>query len=223
MDSVRHERGAGRRAASARRWLVAILLVVATVGPTAAHHVATGSADGIPIPSLTHGQMTAIADHRAAILDLADREPRQDETFFRLHNFINIQYAACLWGLVPGSLADEGSPFNECSHAYLSATQTLLLHMRDMPGDRTRVRALLDRISLEMLTNNASLVVCRYSGEPFNTADVISPRWTDIPFHAPSLWTLSGATALLVGGCVAAGRWLRAPSRARTQSRYVSG
>jgi hypothetical protein len=39
----------------------------------------------------------------------------------RIENYVNLQSFACLWGLVPGSLKDEGSPFNECAHAYLAA------------------------------------------------------------------------------------------------------
>ncbi len=77
---------------------------------------------------------------------------------------------------------DESSPFNECSHAYLAATRALLLHLQTMPGDRTAVRTLIAKIEREMLNNNASLVMCRYSDEPFNTAERILPHWRDIPF-----------------------------------------
>src|SRR5690606_21128342 len=74
---------------------------------------------GIPIASLSHGQMTVIADHRSEIMKLAAQERQVDDTFVRLLNYGNIQYTYCLWGLVPGSLSDEESPFNECAHAYL--------------------------------------------------------------------------------------------------------
>jgi hypothetical protein len=38
-----------------------------------------------------------------------------------------------------------------------------------------------------MLDNGVSLSLCRYSDEPFNTNEVIFPRWRDIPSHPPTL------------------------------------
>ena len=52
-------------------------------------------------------------------------------TMWRLEDYLSLQSFACLWGLVPGSVTDEASPFNECSHAYLAAARALLLHLRD--------------------------------------------------------------------------------------------
>ena len=34
-----------------------------------------------------------------------------------------------------------------------------------------------------MLADSASLNLCRYSDEPFNTNEVIWPHWGIIPFH----------------------------------------
>ena len=164
---------------------------------------------GIPVPALTHGQMAVIADYRSQILDLAARQAHTDEPFRRLMNYGAIQYTYCLWGLVPGSLRDESSPFNECSHAYLSGLQALLLHMRSMRGDQTRVLALIDRIQLEMLAHNASMVLCQYSNEPFNTADHISPHWREVPFHAPTMLTFLGIVAIPVGAAGTARRVIR--------------
>jgi hypothetical protein len=188
-------------------WTALAAMVVATSSPAWAHREATGRAapaESISIPNLAHGQMAVIADNRTAILDLAAQQMPTDPTMRRLEAFINLQFFDCFWGLVPGSVEDEGSPFNECSHAYLAATRALLLHLQDMPGDRTSVRALVAKIENEMLGNNASLVLCRYSDEPFNTAERIPPHWGEIPFHLPSLMTFSGL-ALLVGGLAAAG------------------
>jgi hypothetical protein len=168
-----------------------------------AHREPTGGqapADSISIPNLSHGQMAVIANNRVAILDLAARQIPTDPIMRRLEGFINLQFFDCMWGMIPGSVEDESSPFNECSHAYLAATRALLLHLQTMPGDRAPVRALIAKIEREMLDNNASLVLCRYSDEPFNTAERITPRWLDIPFHIPSLATFAGLT-LLVAGC----------------------
>ncbi len=69
--------------------------------------------------------MAVISGYRGAILDLAQRQTQTDPTFRRLYNHGNLQYTYCLWGLMPGSLMDEESPFNECSHAYLATTKAL--------------------------------------------------------------------------------------------------
>ena len=37
-----------------------------------------------------------------------------------------------------------------------------------------------------MLANGASLTLCRFSDEPFNTNEIIFPRWTEIPSHPPT-------------------------------------
>ena len=181
-------------------------------GSAFAHREATSGpapADSIVIPSLSHGQMAVIANHRAAILDLAARQYPTDPTMRRLEGFINLQFFACLWGLVPGSVEDEDSPFNGCSHAYLAATRALLLHLETMPGDRTAVRALIAEIERDMLANNASLNLCRYSDQPFNTAERIAPRWREIPFHPPSAATFAGVFLVGAAGAYAGVRKLR--------------
>jgi hypothetical protein len=204
----------GMKAARRRRGvllsLACALLFMAPTPPASAHRegsVKTSAKDGISIPSLSHGQMAVIANNRAAILDLAERQTPTDPEMRRLESFVNLQYFACLWGLAPGALDDENSPFNECAHSYLAATRALLMHMRTMQGDRTAVRALVAKMELEMLRENASLVLCRYSDEPFNTAEVIAPHWRDIPFHAPSLMTFAGLGLAMLGcGWIAARR-----------------
>lgn len=148
--------------------------------------------DGVAIPTLTHGQMMVVAPHFGAIRALADRVIFDDLTFRKLNNYINLQYAACLWGLIPGSLTDEDSPFNECSHGYLSAAQALLRHMKSLKTVGVEADLLYDQISLEMLMSQTAAVLCRYSDEPFNSADVESPHWSDIPNHRPSLIAFAG-------------------------------
>lgn len=177
-----------------RSFIAACLLLAALSTPATAHSSRDEprADSGIPIQQLTHGQMAVIAGYRGAIVDLAARQPRTDPTLRRLANFTRIQYAWCLWGLAPGSLADEASPFNECAHAYLAGARAVLLHLRTASADPGPVEALAARIEGAMLRANASLVLCRYSGQAFNTAAVIAPRWSDVPFHAPSLAMLLG-------------------------------
>jgi hypothetical protein len=183
-------------------WIAPVVLFEALPIPARAHREATGRqapADSISIPNLSHGQMAVIANNRTAILDLAARQIPTDPTMRRLEGFISLQFFDCMWGLIPGSVEDESSPFNECSHAYLAATRALLMHLQTMPGDRAPVRALIATIEREMLDNNSSLILCRYSDEPFNTAERIMPHWLDIPFHVPSLVTFAGLTLLVAG------------------------
>lgn len=185
------------------RFIGALLLALLATSAFAHRQAADGDGTGagIPIPNLTHGQMAVIAANMPDILALADRQTALDETARRLRAFVDWQYFFCFRGLVPGSLKDEESPFNECSHAYLAGTQALLLELRQTRGDRAEVRALVDKVGLDMIRNNASLVLCRFSGEAFNTADVVSPRWSEVPGHPPSLATF-GSLAFLIGGAL---------------------
>ena len=179
-------------------WIVGGLLLLAAAMPAWAHRAATGAAGpegGIVIPNLSHGQMRVIADYRSEIMDLAADQYPTDPTMRRLESFINLQRFACMWGIVPGSVTDEDSPFNECAHAYLAATRALLMHLRAMPGNTAAKRTLVQAIELAMLDKGASLVLCRYSDEPFNTAEVIPPHWGGIPAHVPSSMAF-GCTAL---------------------------
>lgn len=184
-------------------WLVCAMMCAVAV-PASAHRgsVAPGSTAGLSIPSVSHGQMVVLANNRAAILKLADQQYPTDSEMRRLQTYVSLQFFAWAWGLMPGGLRDETSPFNECTHAYLAGVRALLLHLRVMPGDRAAVRALSKKIDLEMLNNHASMMLCRFSEEPFNTADIVFPRWSDVATDGPSLMTL-GALALVA----AAGGW----------------
>jgi len=165
-----------------------LLLLLTIAGSAHAHRQrADLNSSGLQVPALTHGQMAVIADYRSEILDLAASQSRTDEKFRRLLNFANLQYAACLWGLMPGSIGDETSPFNECSHAYLSAMQATLTHLRETSADKPAIEALISRIDADMMLNRASFVMCQFSGETFNTASLVIPNWGNILWHLPSL------------------------------------
>jgi hypothetical protein len=194
-----------------------VLIVLAT-SPSEAHRIFTRQGpppEGISIPGLTHGQMAVISNNLSKIRALASARIGADITTWRLEDYLNLQSFACLWGVVPGSIADEDSPFNECAHAYLAAGRALLLQLPEAPGvDHKAVEALISKIEIEMLMNGASLTTCRYSDEPFNTNEVIFPRWSDIPTHR--------ATAAFAGTILAvfAGLgWTLWPRRAGGSSR----
>ncbi|MGX8008420.1 hypothetical protein ACVDG8_005070 [Mesorhizobium sp. ORM8.1] len=153
---------------------------------------------GIQIPSLTHGQMAVIARYRSDILALAQRQTVTDPTFRRLYNHGNLQFTYCLWGLMPGSLADEQSPFNECSHAYLATAKALLTYMATMPAAAHDAKALISDIDADMVRGGASWILCQFSGESFSTGGVVEPRWRDMVFHMPSLAALVAVVAALI-------------------------
>jgi hypothetical protein len=182
-------------------YLVTIFFLVASASLARAHHrdAANTALAGISIPSLMHNQMGVIANNMTAILDLANRQIRADPHLRRLQTFINLQFFACVWGIVPGSLDDENSPFNECSHAYLAATWALLIHLQAVSDDHAAVEALARKVEREMLDNGASLFVCRYSDEPFNTAEIIGPHWSEIPGHVPSAAVFLGLPLAIMG------------------------
>lgn len=213
MHNVISGKALGRQGALlAALWTICIVLC----GSALAHQRSTPDAlqaNGIPIPNLSHGQMGVIAGNLSAILALAEQDVRPDPTTQRLQSFVNLQYFYCVRGLVPGSLTDEESPFNECTHAYLAGARALLMHMKSLPGRQAAVD-LAGRIELQMLANSTSLVLCQYSDEPFNTAAVLSPHWSDIPSHPPSLAAFGGSTLALV-----ACGWVLTRRRAGSHSR----
>jgi hypothetical protein len=123
--------------------LAAFLMFAAS--PSEAHRISTRSGprpEGVSIPSLTHGQMAVIRDNLPAIRVLAGDRLGFDLTTWRLEDYLNLQSFACLWGIVPGSIMDEDSPFNECAHAYLAAGRALLLQLsRESSADHKSIDA----------------------------------------------------------------------------------
>jgi hypothetical protein len=176
---------------------------MAAVIPAAAHHRGAphdGPALGVAIPAISHGEMLVIAKYRTLILDLAAQQPVTDPTLRRLEGFVSLQYFACFRGLVPGSLSDESSPFNECSHAYLAGTRALLAHMAEMPGDQSAAKALQERINAEIASDPAFGAFCSNSQEVFDSAAIVTPDWTMIPAHPPTVLTFSAFTLLISAG-----------------------
>ncbi len=191
-------RGKHRRSNGA---LLAIVCLIISAWPLAAAAHGGGSSGrqaGIPIPSLSHGEMAVIAPYYGRIISLAESASDTDETFRRLLNFAQIQRAYCLWGMMPGSVSDEESPFNECSHAYLAAGKAVLLQMRTMKDEKAAVGDIVSDIDTALVRNNLSLTLCKFSGESFNTADLIRPKPADIILHARSLATIVAAVLVVI-------------------------
>ncbi|MER8972378.1 MULTISPECIES: hypothetical protein [unclassified Mesorhizobium] len=103
-----HSIGMSKRAAS---WWFCLSLLSMMAGSAQAHGQKSDlNSSGLQIPALTHGQMAVIADYRSEILDLAAKQNRTDETFRRLLNFANLQYAACFGGCCPAALEMRQAP-----------------------------------------------------------------------------------------------------------------
>jgi hypothetical protein len=69
-----------------------------------------------------------------------------------------------------------------------------------------------------MLANGASLTLCRFSDEPFNTNEIVFPRWSEIPLHP-----LTAVFAALVLVVIVGGVWGAWPRRSVSQRRVVTG
>jgi hypothetical protein len=168
-----------------------------------------GSHAGLNIPEISHGEMAVMSDYRSGIIDLASRAVDTNEPFRRILNYAEIQYSYCLWGRMPGSVTDEQSPFNECAHAYLAAAKAVLLSMREMPRERAAADEIISAVDADMVRRGLALITCRFSGEAFNTADIVKPRWSGIPFHAASMASLTGLASLFGFGVFALRRFSR--------------
>jgi hypothetical protein len=193
------------RTTAVGRWracLIAIILMVAASTPVRAHHqpLYKGAHVGVAVPAITHGEILVVAKYRVQILDLAARQPRTDPTLRRLAGFVSLQHFACFWGLVPGSLSDETSPFNECSHAYVAGARALLAHMVEMPGDQSAARALKARIETELASDPAFGVLCSNSREAFDSGIVIGPDWQLAPAHLPTILSFFALVVLAAAG-----------------------
>lgn len=177
--------------------LILVLLVMSATGAAAHRSDRPRDLTGIPITSITHGEMAIIDRHRNDIFALARDVRGADAAFETLVRYGQLQYEDCLWGLMPTAISDEESPFNECSHAYLAAAKEVLLKMKDMPGVDRQASEIVSRISYEAAKEGAAFIGCIYSGEGFNTADMVRPHWHDVLFHWPTMLTLIGAFGFL--------------------------
>jgi hypothetical protein len=205
-----------------RSCLIAVSLLVPCT-PVGAHHQPPheGATVGVAIPAITHGEMLVVGQYRDRILDLAARQPRTDPTLRRLADFVSLEHFACFWGLVPGSLSDETSPFNECSHADLAGARALLAHMVAMPGDQSAARALEARIDTEIASDPVFSVLCSNSNQAFDSGLIIGPDWQLAPAHLPTVLTFVASVVVLVAGLWGFFRFISATGRPRKEARIL--
>jgi hypothetical protein len=181
-----------------RRTLRAALLTGCLLAtPGAAHSIrAPDDTSGISVAALAHGQMAVVAEYRKEIETLATWVALRDNEVRKLLAFAQSQASRCLWGLIPRSIEDEASPFNECSHAYLAADRALLVRMGELPYWPQISSGLRDRVERDMIEQGSSLVLCMFSATSFNTASLVDPDFHDFLTHPPTLLTLLAVFAL---------------------------
>ena len=213
----------GTNAVSGWRSCLIAVSLLAPCTPVGAHHQPPheGATIGVAIPAITHGEMLVVGKYRDRILDLAARQPRTDPTLRRLAGFVSLEHFACFWGLVPGSLSDETSPFNECSHADLAGARALLAHMVGMPGDQSAARAIEARIDTEIASDPAFSVLCSNSNQAFDSGIIIGPDWQLAPAHLPTVLTFVASVALAVVGLWGFFRFISATGRPRKEARIL--
>jgi hypothetical protein len=177
---------------------IALVTFLAIASDAVGHtgNIPVGPDRGIRIAAITHGQMPVLARYAGSILDLAERQIGTDENFRRVLNYAHVQKAYCAHGLMPGSINDETSPFNQCSHAYLAATLDVLQRMSALTTRSPSVDDLVRRIDVEMLEDGAALALCQYSSQFFNTALILAPDWSAVLVHPPSLVAIAGSVLL---------------------------
>jgi hypothetical protein len=214
-----------RRPKGTNAWRSCVIAVsmLAACTPVGAHHQLPheGATIGVAIPAISHGEMPVVGRYRDRILDLAARQPRTDPTLRRLAGFVSLEHFACFWGLVPGSLSDEMSPFNECSHADFAGARALLAHMVGMPGDQSAARALAARIDTEIASDPAFSVLCSNSNQAFDSGIIIGPDWQLAPAHLPTVLTFVASVALAVVGLWGFFRFISATGRPRKEARIL--
>lgn len=182
--------------------IVAVVCLLA--GDAMAHgDRAPQDTSGLSIPFVTHGEMAILASYRTRILALGSLGSYDDRDLHKLMVFAKAQHARCLWTLVPGTLSDEASPFNECGHADLAGTKAVLLRAQEVPRLAARASVLISEIEQKMIMSGATLIGCAYSDSSFNTAEIVGPHWRSVPEHWPSFVSLSSITVALGGFSIA--------------------
>lgn len=196
------------------RLALLFICLASWVSPAEAHGGGGSSpnAGGIEIPSSSHGELVVLSGYYSRIMALAESGAHSGPEFRKLVNFARIQHYYCLWGLAPGAASAENSPFNQCTHAYLSAAKQVLISMRDMSGVSTSANELLSDLDAEMVRHGEVLIGCQYSADVFFTGTFSRPNWELIWQHPKTLAAAAAPIAAVTLGGIA----LFVPMRRRT-------
>ncbi|MFK8252943.1 hypothetical protein [Ancylobacter terrae] len=194
---------------------VAVVLASALLPSMAVAHSggsAEGPRSGLSIPPISHGEMALVDERLDEIVALARRQSATDGPIRRLYNHFGVQLAYCFWGLAPGGVTREDSPFNACAHAYLATAKVLLVEMSRQPASSHAALAILDRLEARRRETPEAGEICSSSGEAFNTASVVRPRLAEMVADPGVAAIILGVMLLLAGGGVAAGSLRRSSS-----------
>jgi hypothetical protein len=75
--------------------------------------------------------------------------------------------------------------------------------MRDMPREAKAAGEIVSVIDAGMVERGLALITCAFSGEAFNTAEVVRPDWAAIPTHPASMASLTLLAVLFGLGVLA--------------------
>lgn len=141
--------------------------------------------------------MALIDEQLDDIVALAKRQAASDGPMRRLYNHYGVQFAYCFWGLAPGGVTREDSPFNPCAHAYLAAAKQLLVAMSRERASAATAQAISARLEARRRITPEAGEICSSSGEAFNTAAVVRPQLSDIVRDPASAFLGLGAVLAL--------------------------
>lgn len=191
--------------------VAAVAASVSAPGVAFAHSGGSGEGPGtgLPIPPISHGEMALVDERLDEIVALARRQMASDGPMRRLYNHYGVQLAYCFWGLAPGGVTREDSPFNPCAHAYLATAKQLLVVMSREPASSGAAAAILARLEARRRVTPEAGEICSSSGETFDTASVVRPRWADVVRDPACAFIALGAVLCVASGGLAAGSLTR--------------
>lgn len=159
---------------------MALLVPIAMPAAALAHSGGASGGTGLPIAAISHGEMMLVDERLPEIVALAKAQMASDGPVRRLLNYYNVQRAYCLWGLAPGGVSREDSPFNLCAHAYLAAAKEMLLAMSREPASRAAALGIIARLEDRRQALPDAWAICSSSNEGFDTSSVIRPVFAEV-------------------------------------------
>jgi hypothetical protein len=180
-----------------------VALVLSLTAPTFALAHSGGASPaggaGLAIAAISHGEMALIDEHLQEIVSLAKVQTASAGPARRLLNYYNVQLAYCFWGLAPGGVLREESPFNPCAHAYLAAAKALLLVMAQEPSSQRPAADILARLEQRRQAMPEAGAICSSSDEGFNTSAIVRPAFSEVVADPATRFVGAGGLLAMLG------------------------
>lgn len=194
--------------------VAAVVAFMSGPGVAFAHSGGAGGGPpaGLPIPAISHGEMALVDERLDEIVALAKRQAATDGSMRRLYNHYGVQFAYCFWGLAPGGVTREDSPFNACAHAYLATAKQLLVVMSREPASSGAATEILERLEARKLVTPEAGEICSSSGDSFDTASLVRPQLAEVVRDPACAFLALGSVLVVASGGLAASS-MRRPAR----------